>query len=82
MDENKRIRSQRFDKTTEMENRELRLGRPLEEVLREEVESGKTWGEIALSLDVSMLTLRDWRRRLRIQRVTQHTLISQADRAP
>ena len=51
-------------KSPKMENIELRRGRPLEELIREQVEAGKTQEQIANDLGVSYWTFRSWLRTL------------------
>lgn len=78
---NERIRSRtdRMGKTLQMENIELRLGRSLTEILCEKTEQGLSWEAIGADLGVTRITLRDWRRRLGIERVVRFVLASDQD---
>jgi len=64
------------NKTEKMRNRELEAGRPLEELIREQVEQGKSWDEVADALDVSRVTLQSWRKALRLRRVMRPTVVA------
>jgi AraC-like DNA-binding protein len=55
-------------KSARMQNIELRRGRPLEDLIREQVEQGRTEEEIADDLGVSYWTFRSWLRVLGAQR--------------
>lgn len=63
------------DKTATMRNRELERGRRIEDVLRDQVEAGKSWEAIADDLNVSRVTLQTWRKTLRLRVVTKRTLV-------
>lgn len=68
------------NKTEKMENIEFKRGQPLEEILRSLIESGMGWDDIAKDLEVSPLTLRDWRDRLGIRRAEKrYALLSDQD---
>jgi hypothetical protein len=56
-------------KTPSMRLKEIELGRPLEQVIREGVDAGMNWVEIAGVLGIPYATLTDWRRALGIKTV-------------
>lgn len=62
-----------------MENIELKHGKPIREIIREQVEAGKNQDEIARYLGVSYWTLRSWLYRLRAEFSSTVTF---ADEAP
>ena len=55
------------NKTHYMQLVELKFGRPLEQLLKEYIEAGMSWMEIARALDVPYATINDWRRALRVR---------------
>lgn len=64
-----------MNKTQGMRLLEYESGRSIEELIREQVEAGKDWSEIADTLDVSRLTLRRWVRDLGLRRETCWRLV-------
>ena len=63
------------NKTQGMRLKEFERGRPLEDIIREQIEHGKSWSAIAADLGVSRLTLRDWVSRMGARAVVQRTLV-------
>jgi len=51
-------------KTPQMRLLEQERGTRLEDLIRDGIEAGRTWDEIAYDLGVTRLTLRDWTRRM------------------
>jgi transposase len=69
-------------KTSLMQLLEYRRQRPLEELLREAVEAGKTPEEIAQDFGISKVTLYDWLGRLKATVLTTKTVIFERDEEP
>jgi len=58
-----------MQKTPLMRLKEIELGQPLEDAIRDGVERGMNWVEIARSMGVPYATMNDWRRQLNIRTV-------------
>ena len=64
-------------KTRDMRLCEYEAGRPIEELIRDYVEAGKDWGEVADALGVARLTLRRWVKQLGLRRETRWRLVQE-----
>jgi len=70
-----------MNKTKLMERVEARHGRPIEELLREQVEAGRTLEQMAVALGVSITTLHIWMFRLGGEVVERRTVRFRSEEA-
>lgn len=62
------------NKTDKMRRIEAEHGTSLEEIIRGRIENGASWSELAIELEVSRLTLREWGRKLGMRQVIRRTV--------
>jgi transposase-like protein len=63
-----------MQKTAQARCLEAERGKSIEQMVREAIEQGRTWEDLALDLGITRFTLREWCRRLGIRVETRHSV--------